>query len=72
MSRSFKKNPVISIACCGKGKAMKSAKTQAVRKIRRTGHEDMPNGNYFKKLDERCSWPDDGKQRWESDKAYRK
>lgn len=72
MSRSMKKNPVISIACCGKGKAMKSAKTKAVRKIRRTGDEDIPNGNHFKKLDERYSWPDDGKQRWENPKAYRK
>lgn len=60
MSRSFKKNLVVSIACCGNGKAMKNAKTKAVRKIRRTGNEDMPNGNYFKKLDERWSWPDDG------------
>lgn len=72
MSRSIKKNPVISIACCGKGKAMKSAKTLAVRKVRMTGDQDIPDGSHFKKLDQRYSWPDDGKQRWENPKAYRK
>lgn len=72
MSRSYKKNPVAGIACCGKGKAMKSAKTQAVRKVRRTGEEDVPDGNHFKKMDERYSWPDDGKKRWDDPKVYRK
>ncbi len=72
MSRSTKKNPVISIACCGKGKQMKSAKTKAVRKVRRTGNQELSDGSHFKRLDERWSWPDDGKQRWEHPKAYRK
>lgn len=72
MTRSIKKNPVVSIACCGKGKSMKCAKTRAVRKIRRTENQELPNGNHFKKLDDRYSWPDDGKQRWENIKAYRK
>lgn len=43
MSRSFKKNPVVSIACCGKGAAMKSAKTKACRRVRRIGKEDLPS-----------------------------
>lgn len=72
MTRSIKKNPVISIACCGKGPGMKHAKIKACRKVRRTGKEDLPDGNHYKKLDERYSWPDDGKQRWENPKAYRK
>ena len=72
MSRSRKKHPIIPFACCGKGKAMKSAKTNAVRKVRRTSLEDLPNGNYFKKLDERFMWPDDGKRWDENEKAYRK
>jgi hypothetical protein len=72
MSRSRKKNPVISIVCVGKGKAMRFAKKKAIRKFRRSGIEEVPDGNYYKKTDERWFWPDDGKQRWENEKAYRK
>lgn len=72
MSRSFKKHPVISIACCVNGRGMKKAKSRANRKVRRA-NIDMPSkGNYFRRLDERYMWPDDGKQWWDNPKAYRK
>jgi hypothetical protein len=72
LSRSRKKNPIIGIACCGKGRAMKAAKTAANRKVRSTDIDTLPNGNFFRRLDERYSWPDDGKQWWDDPRAYRK
>lgn len=71
MSRSYKKNPYIPFACCGKGKAMKSAKKNA-NSIVRQYNDDLPSGRFYKKLDERYAWPDDGKQRFDDPKGYRK
>ncbi len=72
MSRSKKKYPIISIACCGKGIAMRSAKKQANRRLRRhLNHtQDTAYAKKFKLFEERWSWPDDGKQWWEHPKAY--
>lgn len=72
MSRSRKKHPIIPIACCGKGSAMKAAKKAANRKVRSTVIDTLPNGNFFRRLDERWSWPDDGKQWLDDPRAYRK
>lgn len=71
MTRSFKKNPVISNCCCGKGSAMRFAKRKANRVVRQQ-HEDIPNGNHYRRIVERWWFPDDGKQRWDNPKAYRK
>ena len=71
MSRSFKKHPISGIACCGKGKAMKSAKAKANRVVRR-GNEEIANGNHYRRIVDRWNFPDDGKMRWENPKAYRK
>lgn len=51
---------------------MKAAKTAANRKVRSTDIDTLPNGNFFRRLDERYSWPDDGKQWWDDPRAYRK
>ena len=74
MSRSRKKNPIVSIACCGKGAGMRSAKQKANRRLRRLLNQtsDTEYAKKFKQFEERWSWPDDGKQWWEHPKAYRK
>lgn len=58
MSRSRKKNPYHSL--CGSG-SMKEAKKQANIEVRRTNDEDLPDGKHYKKMNDRWSWPDDGK-----------
>lgn len=74
MSRSRKKIPIVSWACCGKGEPMKKAKNLANHRIRQKLKlgEDIPDGKFYKRLDERWTWPDDGKQYWNDPRAYRK
>jgi hypothetical protein len=74
MSHSRKKHPVISIACCGKGSAMRAAKRQANRRLRRELNQNLDTeyAKRFKQFEERWSWPDDGKQWWDNPKSYRK
>lgn len=74
MSRSRKRNPIISVACCGKGVGMRSAKREANRRLRRHLNQtsDTEYAQRFKQFEQRWSWPDDGKQRLEHPKAYRK
>jgi hypothetical protein len=71
MSRSKKKNPVVSIACCGKGESIKAYKKHA-NAVVKNSLEDIPSGSFYRKLNDRNSWPDDGKQRRDNEKAYRK
>ncbi len=72
MSRSYKKNPVVPIASAGNNeKAMKKAKCKANRKVRKF-NDEISMGGQYKKLDERYTWPDDGKRRFEDVRAYRK
>ena len=71
MSRSLKKNPVIGNCCCGKGSSMRKAKRKANRIVRRD-NESVPSGNHYRRIVDRWSFPDDGKQRWDNPKAYRK
>jgi hypothetical protein len=71
MTRSFKKNPIGANCCCGKGSAMRLAKRKANRVIRRVD-EELPGGNYYRKIVDRWSFPDDGKRRHSDPKVYRK
>lgn len=70
MSRSRKKYPIGAIACCGKGQAMRRAKAKANRVVRR--EEDVCSGNFYRKVVERYSFPDDGKKWHDHPKAFRK
>ena len=74
MTRSRKKTPIVSWASCGKGKAMKQAKKLANHRVRQKikSGEDIPNGRIYRRLEERYTWPDDGKQYWDDPRAYRK
>lgn len=69
MSRSRKKKPIISNACLTI-KALKFFKNRANKIMR--NEEEIPNGNYYRKLDNRWNWPGDGRQYWDDPKAYRK
>ncbi len=74
MSRSKKKYPIVSIACCGKGKSMRAAKRQAAKRLRThlNKNDDTEYAKRFKLFEERWNWPDDGKQWWDDPRAYRK
>ena len=71
MSRSKKKYPIGPICCVGKGSSMRLAKRRANVNVRKDD-EDIPNGNHYRRIVDRWSFPDDGKTWYEHPKMYRK
>ncbi len=74
MSRSFKKNPIIRIVLNVKGESMRFAKKKANKKCRKMikENEDIPSGSFYRRMDNRWDWPDDGKQWYDEPSSYRK
>lgn len=74
MSRSKKKHPIVGI-CIVDAKEHAKAKKQMSSRTRSwiNDQEGLPNGSVYKKFLHDYSWrPDDGRQRWDDPKAYRK
>lgn len=70
MSRSVKKNSFSSI-CSVRNGEVKKAKTKANRIIRKL-EEELPKGNYYRRIVNRYHFPDDGKMFFADDKSKRK
>lgn len=74
MSRSRKKNPFVSNTCKGyRSGVMQQWKAQSSREVRRIPvNEEIGNNAYIKRITTQWDAPNDGKHRFDEEKAYRK